>query len=359
MRVRTGYETAISHLCGSPFTSIADADGVVLDVNDDLKIIKVQYKDGSVKDYSFDKEFSNNSGNGFYVPQNIELNNFKKGDKVKRGDVLTYNKDYFYNNDDNKQVDMKLGIPARIAWIDVAGNAADGSVISSSFAKKLDIGVAQVVTLIISKDSNIYDCVKVGQKVTSTDTLMTYDDSPITVSDTDKYDESFVDILNSVNKTKTKAGYTGVIADIHPYYKCEISDMSPTVASKVKEWINIKNKKHKYTKDVDKFPESKPLRSDKVGTILLTTDIVVVRITIEQNLETADGDKIFVASSNKSIIADIAADPILTESGLEVDVLHGGSGIDARIVNSPYLVGTASAIAEKIEQDILAIWFDN
>lgn len=289
----------------------------------------------------------------------MELNNFKVGDKVKEGDIIVFNKDFFSNNRYDKQVDMKLGIPTLTAFIEAEGNLDDASVISKKLSDALEINVGQVVTLVISKDTNIYSCVKVGDKVLSTDILMTYDENPLTDSEQDKYDDSFMDILNSINKVKPKAGYTGVIADIHAYYKCNINEMNPSLSSRIKEWIKIKNKKHKFTQDSLKFPESKPLKNNKVGSVLLTPETVIIKFTIEQTFNAGDGDKIFVASSNKSIISDVLTDPIKTEDGREIDIIHSAKGVDGRIVNSPYLVGLASEVMKKLQQDILDMYYDN
>jgi len=356
MRVRTGYEKVISHLCGDPFAAIAKEDGEIVDINDELRIVKVKYKSGKEDFISFDKKFTNNSGHGFHVPQRMELNDFKVGDKVTQGDVIVYNKDFFLANRHDKQVDMKLGNPTLVAFIESDGNLEDASVISKSLSEQLEINVGKVVTLIISKDTNIYDCVKVGDSVRSTDILMTFDENPLTDTEREKYDDSFIDILNSVNRIKPKAGYTGVIADIHAYYKCPVSEMNPTLASRVREWVKSKNKKYKYTEGNHKFPESKPLRSDKVGSTFLTSETVIVKITIEQTFNAGDGDKIFVSSSNKSIISDVLTDPIMTEDGREVQLIHSAKGVDGRIVNSPYLVGVTSEVMKKLQQDVLDIW---
>lgn len=357
LRVRTGYEKVVPHLSGKPFATIAKENGKVIDINDELKIIKIQYASGKEECISFDKEFSNNSGNGMYIPQNLELNNYKVGDKVTKGDVVVFNKDFFINNDDNKQVDMSLGIPAMVAFIEKDGNLDDASIISEKLSKRLEMDVAQVVTLTISPKTNIYDCVKVGDNVQSTDTLMTFDENPLSDEESDKYvDDSFLDLLNTVNRVKPKAKYTGIISDIHAYYKCDFKDMSKSVSTHIKEWIKQKNKKARYANDPLYFPESKPLTGDKVGSTLLTEETIIIKFTIQQSFKAGDGDKIFVASANKSIISDVATEPMVTEDGIEIDLLHSTEGVEARIVNSPYLVGLASRVMGKLQEDILAIY---
>lgn len=359
IRVRTGYERMIAHICGKPFATVAKEDGVIADVNEELQIVRVVYKSGKEEFISYAKEFSNNSGHGFYVPQNLQLNNFKKGDKVHKGDVIVYNKDFFIANPEDKQVDMKLGIPTTVAFIESDGNLDDASVVSKEFADKLKMGAGHVITLLLTKDTQIYECVEVGQKVLANEPLMTFDQNPLSDEEVDKYEnDGLIDVLNVVSRTKPKAKYTGVISDIHVYYKCPISEMSNSMGKYVRKWTKTRNSKHKYTNDSFHFPESKPLRNDKVGSTLLTEETIVVKVTIEQYHGVGDGDKLFVGSANKSIVSDVIPEPILTESGRKVDLIHSAKGILARIVNSPIFVGTTSEVMKKTQSNMVDIFFN-
>lgn len=356
MRVRTGYESVVSHLCGKPFSSVAKDNGKIVEINDDIKMLKIKYKDDSEEVISYAKEYSNNSGSGFYVPQNLVINGFKVGDKVVKGDVVVYNKDYFHANKYDKQVDLKLGVPSVVAFIESDGNHQDSSVISKRLAKKLNMPVAQMVSINISSSTNIYSCVSVGDKVESTDVLMTFDENPLTDEETEKYDDSLIDVLNMVNRIKPKAHYTGTIVDITAYYKCPLSEMNKTVSSKIKEWVKLKNKRAKYGENPVLYPESKPLINDKVGSTVMTDETIIVKFIIEQSFDAGDGDKLFVASQSKSVISDVTDKSIRTLDGKEIDLIHSAKGVADRIVTSPYNTGVGNVIMEKLEKDIIDIW---
>jgi len=356
MRVRTGYESIISHLCGKPFASVAKENGKVIEINEEVKMVKIEYKDGSTEVMSYAKEYSNNSGAGFYVPQNLNLNDFKVGDKVFKGDVVVYNKDYFHANKYDKQVDLKLGVPSVVAFIESDGNHQDSSVIGRELARKLRMPVAQQVTVNISSKTNIYSCVSIGDKVESTDVLLTFDENPLTDEEEEKYDDSLIDVLNAVNRVKPKAHYTGTIVDISAYYKCSLSNMNKTVASKIKEWSKLKNKRSKYGENSVLYPESKSLVNDKVGATIMTEETVIIRFTIEQVYDAGDGDKLFVASQSKSVVSDVMDKPMRTVDGQNIDLIHSAKGIADRIVNSPFCTGVGNVVMEKLEQDIIDIW---
>ena len=359
IRVRTGYETVIPHICGQPFATIASEDGVIEEINEELQIVKVKYKSGKEECISYAKEYTNNSGQGFHVPQNLQINNFKTGDKVKKGDVIVYNSDFFSNNPYDKQVDMKLGVPTTIAFIESEGNLDDASVISTGLANKLKMRAAQEITLILTKDTQIYECVEVGDNVLATDTLMTFDQNPLSEEDEDKFgNDSLIDVLNTISRVKPKAKYSGTVSNIKVYFKCPISDMSKSMAQYVRKWIKLKNARAKYANDLYKFPASEPLKSDKVGSVLLTEDTVIVKFIIEQEHGVGDGDKIFVCSQNKSIISDVV-DNITTEDGREVEIIHSAKGVAARIVNSPYLVICANEIMKKLQDDLVDLYFND
>lgn len=359
MRVRTGYEKVIAHLCGKPFSTIASEDGIVDDVNEELQIIKLRYKTGREECISYANEFSNNSGQGFHVRQHLTVNNFKVGDKIKKGDVVVYNSDFFINNPYDKQVDMKLGVPANIAFIESTGNLDDASVISRNLQNKLRMKVGQEITLILTRDTQVYDCVEIGDEVLATDSLMTFDQNPIEEDGDQSGNDNLIEVLNTISRVRPKARFSGIVSNIKVYYKCSVSEMSKSLAQYVRKWIKLKNSRAKYANDNYHFPESKPLQSDKVGNILLTEDTVVIRFTIEQQHDVGDGDKIFVCSQNKSIISDIVDGTIMTEDGREVDIIHSAKGVDGRIVNSPYLTILTNEIFKTLQKEMVSMYFDD
>jgi hypothetical protein len=69
------------------------------------------------------------------------------------------------------------------------------------------------------------------------------------------------------------------------------------------------------------------------------------------------GDKMIFGNQLKSVVSKVAVEPMVTEDGTVVEALTSGRGILQRIILSPGLMGTANAVLEKLEKDVLEMWF--
>ena len=81
------------------------------------------------------------------------------------------------------------------------------------------------------------------------------------------------------------------------------------------------------------------------GEILLL-DNVAIRISITQKVPAGIGDKVVLANQMKSIISGVLLNEVTTESGRKIDGLFSSRSCDARIVNSPFLMGAAASLLE-------------
>ena len=78
----------------------------------------------------------------------------------------------------------------------------------------------------------------------------------------------------------------------------------------------------------------------------LLLDNVAIRISITQKVPAGIGDKVVLANQMKSIISGILLNEVTTESGRKIDGLFSSRSCDARIVNSPLLMGAAASLLE-------------
>lgn len=178
-RLRTGFEGIVASRTRPPFAYTAEDEGVIEDIDLEAQVIKVRYKNGKIHTLTFGEEYTNNSANGFYVNQKIAVNNFKKGDKVKPGDVLTYNKEFFQADPYTKQVNWKIGVLAKVAIMDCGGTLEDASVITTKLAKKMKFEPVHVREIEITTDTHIHSYAAVGTKLKSTDPLLIFDESAL------------------------------------------------------------------------------------------------------------------------------------------------------------------------------------
>lgn len=362
-RIRTGYERVIAHLTRPPFAYTAQQDGVVEAIDDKLKIVRIRYKDDTVTCVKYGETYSNNGGGGFYITQQVVINNFNVGDKFKRGDVICYNSNFFAADLYSKQIDFYTGVTANVALIECDGTIEDSDTVCLDLAKKLQFNPVQIKDIALTKDTTIHEYAAVGTKVKSTDVLMTFDQSEIPDTMQEKADASLIELLNDLNRATPKSKYTGEVVKIEVFYKCKIVDMSASLANLVNKINQPKNERAKFVEGASNahlFPKAAPITgTDRIANTLLDEDVVIIRFYIKQDTEMNTGDKIVIDSSLKSVCAKVIPDKIQTEDGsIEVELLTSCRGINNRIVFSPLIVGVGSLIMEKHEKNMLDMYFD-
>ena len=358
-RVRTGFENVVAQKCTDPrFAYSAKEDGIIDKIDDVAKTIVVRYKDGKKICLPYGSEPTNNSANGFYVDQEVTINNFKKGDKFKKGDILTYNRQYFKADPYSKQVKWKIGTLSKVAIMDNGGTVEDASIITKPLSDRMTFNPIHVKEIVITKNTNVHAFADVGQNVVNTDPLIVFDESAMQIDDGG--DPELQKILGDLNKSAPKAEHSGVVMKIDALYKCSISDMTPTLQKLVRHVIKMKNARATDAEgcfNANEFRKSAPLEATtKVGKVDMTNDTVILRFYIKQEKVMHPGDKLFFDTALKSVVSTVYDDYIYTEDGEKVEAATSGRGILARLITSPFLTGVANAVLEKLEQNILNIW---
>jgi hypothetical protein len=358
-RLKTGYEGVVAHKCTNPnFAYAAQSEGTVQSVDEKSRTMIIRYKDGKKVCLPFGSEATNNSANGFFVDQEVVVNNFKAGDKFKPGDILIYNRQFFQANPYDKQVEMKLGILAKVAILDNGGTVEDASIITQPLADKMVFNPIHVKEIVITKDTNVHSFADLGTDVLNTEPLIVFDQSALPFDTGD--DQVLTEKLSELNRQAPKAGHSGTIMKIEALYKCPISQMSPSLQKLVRHVIKDKDARAERAAGCDnanQFRKSAPLAAtSKVGTVDLTEETVILRFYIKQTKGMNPGDKLFFDSALKSTVSTKYDDYILTEDGEKVEACTSGRGILARLITSPFLQGLCNSVLEKLENDMLAMW---
>ena len=361
-RVRTGYEKVVAHRTRPPFAYAAEEDGTIESIDNDAQVLVVKYKSGKSTAVKFGEEYTNNGGGGFYCTQNIAVNNFKAGDKVKRGDVIVYNDRFFTPDPFSKQVDWNIGVLTNVVLIDNDGTHEDGSVISEHVAEDLEFDPVHVRDIILTKGTNVHKYAAVGTKVLNTDPLLIFDQSAITDDMFGKLDEESVDLLTKLNRKTPRAKFSGKIVKIDIFYKCPATELSDSLKGLVGVVYKEKNKQHKAaagTHNAEDFvPDLQIKYTDRLGMVDLDNDTVIIRFYIQQNMSMNAGDKIEFDSSLKSVATKISKPRWETEDGSVIcDALFSSIGISNRIVASPIITGIANRILEKLQSDVVKMYF--
>lgn len=360
-RLRTGYEKVIANLSRPPFAVPADEDGIVVDIDEDLKLVKVEYKSGKRYSYSYGEQYSNNGGGGFYITNSVVLNGISKGKKFKKGDILCYDKSFFKKDPFSNRVDARLGVPVNVVLMEGNYTVDDSSAISPELSKAMEFNPTYVRTLNISKDSVVHKYADIGTEVGTNDPILVFDESGIP-EQFETADSELMEMLTKLNRTTPKAKHNGKIVRIEAYHKCKLSDMTKSLASFVRAIESPLNKSSAFAKDSDNkhnYPEYGPLDTDKVGYIDLDETNVVIKFFIQGTQSMEAGDKLVYLSSLKSVVANVLPEQIESEDGtLKIDAMYSASGVSNRIILSVFYNGLAGMVLDKAEQDILNIYFN-
>lgn len=361
-RLRTGYEKIVAHRCNPPFAYAAEADGVIESIDQEAKILRVKYKDKTVA-VSFGDDYTKNGGGGFYCTQNIVINGYKEGDKVKRGDIIIYNDRFFTPDPYSKQVNWNIGVLKDVVLIDGDSTLDDSCIMDHDLAKDLAFNPVHIRDIVVTKKTTIHKYASIGTEVKSIDPLMIFDQSELNEDMFGGLDEDAIRLLGKINKRTPKAKFTGKVVALDAFYIGGIQDMAPGVRGLVSLINKMKYQKHqaaKGTVNQDNYPVSQNItQSNRIGMTELDEETVIFRFYIQQDMKMNGGDKVEFDSSLKSVCTGISNNSWVSEDGSLVGhALFSTIGIDNRIINSPKIEGMCNKILETAEQQILKMYFE-
>lgn len=359
LRIRTGFEKVIAHRCNNLFAYTAKQDGVVLDIDENLKTVKIKYKDDTVKVFSYATQFGECPD---IVTTQKQVITVKKGDKFKKDEVLRYNPEFFtVDPDDARQVDYSLGVTGTVAFVDTASTFEDSNVVTRKFADRLGIEPIVLRNVPIPINSEIHDFKFVGSKVEVTDPLIVFEMTEATDISNMDLDEASMNYLEKLNRQSPKAKYSGEIVKIRVFYGEPLDTMSVSLSNTIKKVVKNQNALAKYAKgsenDYD-FTESSILpKETKYKGTALEAGQIIFQFFIKEYTEQNAGDKIVIDSSLKtttSVVRDHIAKGAIT--GENIDVLFSASSLSNRIVLSPLIVGISEKVLSKMEDDIVDMY---
>lgn len=356
-RFRTGYESMIAHRTGDMYAYNAKQDGEVIEVNESAKMCKIQYKDGSIHTFPYGESFGVCSDLITTQKQQLIV---QEGDKFKKGEILCYNPQFFEKDAYSRQVYWKHGVSSTVAFIEIAGDYEDSSTITKKFGEKLEIEPVQVRMITLDKNTFVHNYKHVGDMVDINDFLMVFEDANVTDLSGMAKDNETLEYLAKLNRSTPRAKFSGKIVDIEMYLGCPVSEIHETLRTMYTEANRVKRARHRFTAGTPENlnnPDVKPItKGTKFKGVTFDENTVVIRYKIQEKLSAGVGDKIVIDSSLKSVISDVLADPVHTESGIEIDVLFSATSVSNRLVCSPLIVGIGERVLKELEKQCIDIW---
>ena len=361
-RVRTGYGKVVSHRTKPPFAYCAEDDGKITLIDENAKVLKIEYKSGKAVAVNYGDSFTKNGGGGFYCTQSTVINGFKQGDKVSKGDVVIYHEKFFTPDPYSKQVDWNIGVTANVAFIEQNHTLDDGNAISASLARKLAFKPVHVRDIVLKTNTTVHKYEDVGTDVKNIDALLVFDQSAMDDNMFGNLGGNATDLIMKLNRATPKAKFTGKIVQIDAYFKCEPSKLSPSlkkIVDKIQKRYTDKAKAAEGTSNEKFFSKSLQIKyTDRIGITDIDEDTIILRFYIQQDMGMDIGSKLEILSSLKTVCSCINPDDWDTDDpNVKVNMMYSEIGVNNRIINSPKLCGMSAAIMEELEKQILAEYF--
>lgn len=334
--VRTGYESVLPHRTDELYAFTAKKPGKVRAIVD--KGIIVDYEDGTSGGYELGRRFGNSQG--LTIAHEI-VTPLQVGDEINVGDPIVYNTGFFEPDFfDPKKIVWKNSIYVRTVLWESTKTLEDSSAISSRVAELLSTRVTKVKTVVLSFDQAISHLVKVGDDVSSDTVLCAIQDA--VTANNKLFNEQSIETLKALSAQTPRANVRGKVEKVEVFYHGDKEDMSESVRELCDlgdSWLKKEAAavgRKAYTGKVD--------GGFRIDNNPLGLDNVAVRIYITYVASSGIGDKVVFANQLKSCIGEVMEKPMTTEDGQEIDAVFGYRSLEARIVESPIIIGTTATL---------------
>lgn len=343
--IRTGYESVLPISLDEKFIIVAETKGEVVDVKP--KYVKVKYGEpiNDTKTYKIKGWTSKEESESCY--RNEMKANVKVGDKVEKDDTLIYNTSFFIPDIFNKKRVMYVrGTFLDVCVSDFPETFEDSSIISGSVVEKLATRTTKVKSIILDADKDVPFIAPVGSEVKSDEAIMTVIDRDIEEGD---LPAETLKILKELKKASPKAKVNGTIAKIEVYYNADVKTYSKNVRKLIDESDVRLLEDTGYTGKVDHTysVRGKPLSENQFE----------IKIYIDVVEKMGVGDKGVFGNQLKTVVGDVYNSKVYAEDGREIEAFFGYTSIQARVVSSPYLMGTTATLLDWVADKAIEAYF--
>ena len=369
--ITNGADEAMAHIASDMFCFKAKEDGEVVELlPDDYMVVKYKKPVLSQENIAYDNDYislkeevKKNSDGGFFITLKLDTD-LKQGSKFKKGDIIAYDRSSFSNkNGETDNLAYNLGVLAKVAIMNTYEGFEDSTSISPWLSEAMATDVIAEKSKNLSKDTNVYSMVKVGQPVEEGDPLIIFQNA------FDEKDANMLlknitdaDFVSDLGRIKLKSKYTGVIQDIKIYRTCEIEEMSESLQKIVKEYEKGIKSKHKVFKQYN-MPGDNLLDPDykmePTGIMKNNVDGVQIVFYIKYNDKLSVGDKVVAQSANKGVAKNIFPEGLEPFSEFRpeenIHALFAARSFNARMVTSVWTSGAINKAMIELDRKVKEI----
>ena len=363
--VRSPVDKIIANVTSDTFAPKAKMDGVIEAIDEKYGKIFVKYEDGSIDTIKIGTNYVTNSS--FLLDTKLE-SNVKIGQKIKKGEVIAYDKEYFQK--EGNDLIYKQGPLAFLCIHESDTTEEDSSFISEEFSNKMTTDITNCKDIILSPNTNLISYKKIGDHVLTSDTLMVFEYAD--TSDNIKIIDLLGDIdeetkLETMQKSP-RAEEPGEIVNMKVYWTIPLENMSQSLRAFVEDYIKKLKSEILAEEKITKKPSKRRLEleiSVPRGNRLKKYKVpeeggVIVEYYTSHEQGMSIGDKTSNSTSIKSIIMDVVEqeNAPFTESGLVLDGQISLLSIQARHVLSITYVGMISKILHDYSKEMANYYFE-
>ena len=374
--VTNGADQALPYLTSDTFAHKTKWDAVVEEVNDDYMIIANKSNRSEKEFIDLREKVEKNSDGGFFITIKLDLaKNYKKGQTIKTGEIIAYDKDSYSDKVGVGNLAYNIGTLTKVAIMHTDKGFEDSAIISQDLSEKMASEIVlQVDVLMDAKDIDI-QCVEIGKSLHEGEVIMSY---RAALEDQDATDiinkmvskntgNESKELMDEIGKIKVKSKVTGKLQDIKIYSTIPTSEMSKSLAAFVNKYNapidKMKSKLSKLGIDASQYGTSGVLPA--VGKLKHAEGKVLVEFYIKYYDKMSVGDKLVYFSALKGVVKEIfpeGKEPY-SEYRPEEKVhsfLPVGS-VNARMVTSVLTLGAINKVLIELDRhvkDIMDVKWD-
>lgn len=363
--VRSPVDKIIANVTSDTFAPKAKSDGVIEAIDEKYGKIFVKYDDGNIETISIGTNYVTNSS--FLLDTKL-VSNVKTGQKIKKGEVIAYDKEYFQK--EGNDLIYKQGPIAFLCIHESDTTEEDSSFISEEFSNKMTTDVTNCKDIILTPNTNLISYKKIGDHVLNADPLMVFEYAD------DSSNIKIIELLGEIDeetKLETmqkapRAEEPGEIVNMKVYWTIPLEDMTPSLRAFVEDYIKKLKSEINAEEKITKKPSKKRLELEmavpKAGRLkrylVPEEGAVIVEYFTSHEQGMSIGDKTSNNTSIKSIIMDVIEqeNAPYTESGLVLDGQISLLSIQARHVLSITYVGMISKILHDYSKEMANYYFE-
>lgn len=374
--VTNGADQALPYLTSDTFAHKTKWDAIVEEVNDDYMIIANKSNRSEKEFIDLREKVEKNSDGGFFITIKLDLaKNYKKGQTIKPGEIIAYDKDSYSDKVGVGNLAYNIGTLTKVAIMHTDKGFEDSAIISQDLSEKMASEIVlQVDVLMDAKDIDI-QCVEIGKPLHEGEVIMSY---RAALEDQDATDiinkmvskntgNESKELMDEIGKIKVKSKVTGKLQDIKIYSTIPTSEMSKSLASFVNKYNapvdKMKSKLSKLGIDASQYGTSGVLPA--VGKLKHAEGKVLVEFYIKYYDKMSVGDKLVYFSALKGVVKEIFPEGKEPYSKYRPEekvhsFLPVGS-VNARMVTSVLTLGAINKVLIELDRhvkDIMGVKWD-